>query len=119
MSGDEFATRSRQEIGKRVDGLLARVGHDFSETPKASTSKPKFFFAPEDVAAILAALKERLPGEYNSIVPRAEKICAHRFDLLGYHDLDYGREIDWSLDRLHGKRAPKKLFYKIRYLDFG
>lgn len=119
MSGDEFATRSRQEIGKRLDGLLAHISHDFSETPRASTSKPKFFFAPEDVGAILGALKERFPDEYNSIIPRAEKICAHHFDLLGYRDLDYGEEIDWSLDRVHGKRAPKELFYKIRYLDFS
>ena len=119
MSGDEFVTRSRQEIGKRVDGLLARVGHNFPETPQASTSTPKFFFNTQDVPAIFAALKERLPDQYKSIVPRAEKICAHRFDLLGYRGLDYGKNIDWSLDRVHGKRAPKKLFYNIRYLDFG
>lgn len=118
MSGDEFVTRSRQELGKRIDGVLAGVGHDFSETPRATTSKPKFFFGPEDVPAILAFLKQRLPDAYSQIVPRAERICAHRFDLLGYRDLDYGKEIDWSLDRVHGKRAPRKPFYKLHYLDF-
>ena len=118
MSSDEFVTRSRQELGKRIDGVLARAGQDFSETPRAASSKLKFFFDPEDVPGILSLLKQRLPDEYNQIVPRAERICTHHFDLLGYRDLDYGREIDWSLDRVHGKRAPGKLFYKLPYLDF-
>lgn len=118
MSGDEFVTRSRQELGKRIDGVLARTGHDFSETPRTTSSQPKFFFDPEEVPAILAILKQRLPDEYNQIVFRAERFCQHRFDLLGFRDLDYGKEIDWSLDRVHGKRAPSELFYRIRYLDF-
>lgn len=118
MSADEFVTRSQQELGRRIDGALARVGHDFSEAPRTTNSKPKFFFEAEEVPAILSLLKQRLPDQYNQIVARAERICEHRFDLLGYRDLDYGREIDWSLDRVHGKRAPRKAFYKIRYLDF-
>ena len=118
MSGDEFVTRSRQELGKRVDGVLARVGKNFSETPRAISSKPSFFFDSEAVPSILAILKQRFPREHGQIVARAERICEHRFDLLGYRDLDYGKEIDWSLDRVHGKRAPKKPFHKLRYLDF-
>ena len=119
MNRDEFFTRSRQEIGKRLDGALAKVGYDFSEVPRTTGTGPKFFFDPQDVPAILALLQQRLPGEYNQIVPRAERICARHFDLLGYRDLDYGKSIDWSLDRVHGKRAPHKLFYKLRYLDFA
>lgn len=118
MSGNEFVTRARQEVGKRIDGALARAGRDFSVTPQATTSKPKFFFESEEVPAILELLKQRLPREYSEIVPRAERICEHRFDLLAYHDLQYGKEIDWSLDRVHGKRAPRAVFYKISYLDF-
>lgn len=118
MSADEFVTRSRQELGKRIDGWLARLGHDFSEPPRAASSKPKFFFDPEDVPAILAVLKQRLPAEYDQIVSRAERICTHHFDLLGYRDLEYGKNIDWNRDRVHGKRAPRKLFYKVQYLEF-
>ena len=32
--------------------------------------------------------------------------------------MDYGRPIDWHRDAVHGKRAPRKPFYKIRYLDY-
>jgi hypothetical protein len=48
----------------------------------------------------------------------AEKICRHRFDLLGYEDLDFGTPIDWHFDPVHGKRAPRKPWYRISFLDF-
>ena len=51
-------------------------------------------------------------------VAEAEKICQHRFDLLGYADLDFGSPIDWHLDPVHHKRAPRKPWYKIPFLDF-
>ncbi len=119
MSGDEFVSRSRQELGKRIDGVLSRVGNDFSETPRISGSIPRFLFRSEEVPDILSLLRQRLPDEYNRIITRAERICVYRFDLLGYENLDYGEEIDWHLDRVHGKRAPRKMFYKMRYLDFA
>jgi hypothetical protein len=49
----------------------------------------------------------------------AERICAHRFDLLGYKGLDFGAPIDWHFDPVHGKRAPRKPWYQIPYLDFA
>ncbi len=60
-----------------------------------------------------------MPQQVETIVKRAEKICGHRFDLLGYEDLDYGRKIDWHSDRVHGKRAPRDLWFNIRYTDFS
>jgi Heparinase II/III-like protein/Heparinase II/III N-terminus len=119
MSGDELLTRSRQEAGKRIDRALGLARWKFSEKPLPSEAAPHFFFDDKQVPEILALLQQRVPDEYSQIVPRAERICAHRFDLLGYQGLDYGKEIDWSLDRVHGKRAPRGSFYKIRYLDFA
>src|SRR5207237_4294830 len=52
------------------------------------------------------------------ILSNAERICAHRFDLLGYEDLDYGPEIDWHLDLVHGRRGPRRPWFQISYLDF-
>ena len=60
-----------------------------------------------------------MPEQVEAITKNAEKICEHRFNLLGYEDLDYGREIDWHLDRVHGKRAPRDLWFKVKYLDFA
>src|SRR5947209_8346205 len=52
------------------------------------------------------------------IVSQAEKICAHHFDLLGYEGLEYGAEINWHKDVVHDKEAPRKPFFKMKYLDF-
>jgi hypothetical protein len=49
----------------------------------------------------------------------AEKICRHRFDLLGYADLDFGSPIDWHFDPVHQKRAARKPWYQVPFLDFN
>src|SRR5580698_1503408 len=53
-----------------------------------------------------------------SSLAAAEKIRQHRFDLLGYKDLDFGTPIDWHFDPVHHKRAPRKPWYQIPILDF-
>ena len=121
MSGEEWVDRVRQHATARVDALRYRMGGRFAVGVRADGDrKPaRFFFAKGDVDHICALLKQRLPEETEQIVRRADKICEHRFDLLGYEDLDYGAEIDWHCDRVHGKRAPGKPFHQIRYLDFA
>jgi hypothetical protein len=49
---------------------------------------------------------------------QAEKLCQHRFDLLGYKDLDFGTPIDWHFDPVHNKRAPRQPWYQVPFLDF-
>jgi len=120
MDGAERRERLRQEFAKRQDSLLAQLGYDFGRKAQREPAgkEGSFFFAPDSVDSIVALLRQRLPGQTQQIVLQAEKICRHRFDLLGYTDLDYGRPIDWHLDAVHGKRARRRAFYKVRYLDF-
>jgi hypothetical protein len=47
-----------------------------------------FFFSADSVDPILALLRQRVPGRIEEIINQAEKICRHRFDLLGYEDLE-------------------------------
>lgn len=47
---------------------------------------------------------EAAPG--NEIVPRADEIAAHRFDLLGSGATDLGPTIDWHADFKTGRRWP-------------
>jgi hypothetical protein len=121
MERAELADRIRQEFQKRADVILFGLGLDPSrgELGRAEVGSRKFFFRSEDIPQRMNALRERMPQQAETIVQRAEKICQHRFDLLGYQDLDYGREIDWHSDRVHGKRAPRDLSFKVRYLDFN
>ncbi len=120
MHRGELRDRLRQELGKRQDGLLAKVGYDFGRHIRRSwrSRGGNFFFGPGDVAGRLDLLRQRVPEQADAIVRQAEKILQHRFDLLGYNDLAYGSPIDWHLDLVHGKRAPRKLFYRVGYLDF-
>jgi len=120
MERAELRDRLRQELGKRQDGILSLLGFDLAGGSRNSSAAKRgnFFFGPDSVDGLLGLLGQRLPGQAERIVQQAGKICRHRFDLLGYEDLDYGKVIDWHLDPVHGKRAPQKLFYKVRYLDF-
>ncbi len=121
MDRAEIADRIRQELQKRADAILFGLGIDpsRSEVRRAEGGSRRFFFRSEDIPRWMDLLRERMPQQAETIIQHAEKICRHRFDLLGYEDLDYGREIDWHLDRVHGKRAPRDLWFKIRYLDFA
>ena len=121
MGVAEIADRIRQELGKRVDAVSVGLGFDpcHGAVRRAKPGSPRFFFAGEDVPQIIGLMRKRMPEQVDAITKSAEKICEHRFDLLGYQDLDYGREIDWHLDAVHGKRAPGDLWFKIKYLDFA
>jgi hypothetical protein len=120
MDRTELLDRSRQELAKRGDAVLSRFGFNFTRrlVRAANARAGWFFFAPESVVSLLKLLRQRLPQQADLIVRQADKICRHQFDLLGYENLEYGNPIDWHLDLVHGKRAPKKAFYRIRYLDF-
>ena len=120
MDQDERRDRLRQELAKRQDGLLARLGSDFARNERTSGAvrAGKFFFRADGVDPILQLLNQRLPDRVEQILQQSEKILQHRFDLLGYKDLAYGSPIDWHLDIVHGKRAPRKAFHQVGYLDF-
>ncbi len=120
MDRAEIADRVRQRVRSRLDWFRYKTGGDFALaiSPVASGPDPQFFFAPNAVSSLCARLRELLPETAQQIVERAERICQHRFDLLGYDSIDYGAKIDWHADRVHGKRAPRKPWFQIRYLDF-
>src|SRR5579863_3191070 len=120
MDRDELLDRLRQYVTARADWLRYGGVRQFPGDGAAANGRAEghFFFSPADVPALCALLKKILPAEADATVLRAEKICHHRFDLLGFENLDYGVEIDWHLDVVHGKRAPRKAWFKINYLDF-
>jgi hypothetical protein len=120
----EFCFRGTQELQNRWDGLLYRLGRLKSADANSQSSARlpaalRFFFSAVDLPMLVEILQQRFPTAADDIVAQAERICAHQFDLLGYKNLDLGPNIDWHLDAVHGKRAPRTLWYKVPYLDFG
>jgi hypothetical protein len=119
MDRHELLDRLRQYVTARADVLLYRGGGALEDATIAEPEPTRhFFFTSADVASLCVLLKQSFRSRAENIVLQAEKICRHRFDLLGYQDLDYGAEIDWYCDVVHGKRAPRKPWFKIKYLDF-
>ena len=121
MDREEIADRSRQFLLARADLLRYRFGHDFarkSHEVGSGSALGRFFFTRDELPAICDLLKAEFPAQVEAIVACAHRIRDHRFDLLGYENLDYGTPIDWHLDVVHGKRAPRTPWFKIRYLDF-
>ena len=118
MDRAEIADRVRQQARARVDYVRYKAGADFATELQSAASTPRFFFSPDAVPALCLKLRQRFPQTAEQIVQRAERICGHRFDLLGYESVDYGVDIDWHCDRVHGKRAPRKPWFRVKYLDF-
>jgi Heparinase II/III-like protein/Heparinase II/III N-terminus len=121
MDGAELLDRARQETSKRVDVTLGSLAYEFAagEVNGGCPDALRFFFTSESVGSVLALLHDRFPKRVEEIVQSAFRCCAHRFDLLGYSDVDYGERIDWHRDPVHDKRAPLLPFFRVPYLDYG
>ena len=120
MDHHELLDRLRQYLTARADALRYGCGRNFAGNSQVGPAGPegRFFFGPTEVPSLCALLKQVLPSQADDIVFRAEKICRHQFDLLGYENLDFGAKIDWQCDVVHGKRGPRRPWFKVKYLDF-
>ena len=120
MSWDELETRLRQEVSKRLDVTLSRIGLQPGGNGfrLSSTERGNFFFTPLEVSQRVGLLREHLPQQAAKIVADADQIRSHRFRLLGYRDISYGAEIDWHLDAVHQLRSPLIPWFKIDFLNF-
>ena len=102
----------------RTLARLARMGPDEIRV-RAQQALSKRWGRPPAFEAISCAAEPLFPDfPIPYPLPQAEKICRHRFDLLGYKDLDFGSPIDWHFDPVHHKRSPRKPWYQIPFLDF-
>jgi hypothetical protein len=121
MSRAELADRLRQQTTARLDFWSHKAGAGVKPRFRSlvAGAAPQFFFSPEQVPELCSCLRQLFPDTARQIIQRAERISEHRFDLLGHEALDYGAEIDWHSDRVHGKRAPLKPWFQINYLDFA
>ncbi len=120
MTPDELRTRGAQALTQRWDVFRCRLGRPPAPAIRTAGAHrdPRFFFASQEVPVLIELLRERLPGYAPRTIERADRICEHRFDLLGFEDLRYGPEIDWHLDIVNGRRAPLCPWYKVPSGDF-
>jgi len=121
MEWEEVRTRLEQQVHKRSDLLRHRLGINPStiRLNASATLNANFFFPGSEAAERAALVRRHLPDAAAEIGREADEICQHHFRLLGYDNLDYGADIDWHLDRVHGKRAPLDPWFKIPFLQFA
>jgi hypothetical protein len=69
---------------------------------------PAFLPGFEDAAGTTAALQRNLfPTETRRLIESARLITsAHRWSLLGFDEMDFGKQIDWNRDPLSGRVWP-------------
>jgi Heparinase II/III-like protein/Heparinase II/III N-terminus len=82
-----------------------------------SRTEPSFFTSFQELETTAAAFKSRWPATVQQLIDKADRICAGRFDLLGYKNLNFGDPIDWQFEPLTGKRIPLLHWSKLDYLD--
>jgi Heparinase II/III-like protein/Heparinase II/III N-terminus len=120
MTGLEVLTRARQGFMKRWDYMIpADLRKTLRDGDPESIRTARFFFDPSELRPIIELMRQLMPEQAVLIQEHSEQICQHRFALLGYENLDYGPKIDWHLDVVNGKRAPRKAWFKVPYLNFG
>lgn len=84
-----------------------------------SESHPKFFILPQEKDGLVNTLRRLCPSAEEQIVQAADKVCAHRFDLLGSGECWLGEHIDWQIDFKTGYRwDPKTYYLDIRYAQY-
>jgi hypothetical protein len=121
MDWREAGFRLRQTLGNRWDYLCCyRLGLTTDLTPlpaKAVPESAQFFVSQDELLEIAASIRAFMPQAAEETIEQAQRICAHRFDLLGFENLDFGDPIDWHFDPVHNKRAPLRPWYQIPFLN--
>ena len=75
---------------------------------------PSFRLKDLTIEIFLEKFGEEIKKHY---IEKAEKAVNGRFDLLGYQNLNFGKEIDWHFEPISGKTSPLKHWKQFDELD--
>lgn len=119
----ELICRGRQETFKWVDRVRFAPMPE-SEWDRASgrlerfvSNAAKHFFAGVFDPQVPENLEIAHAEGCQSILIAAHHASHRRFDLLGYRALEFGDPVDWHLDVVAGRRAPRVHWSRIDPLD--
>lgn len=126
----EVAGRSRQEAAKLFDRLTwnERTTEPIAvleeHAPSLASDTAVLQFLRGDAPARFfagieepARVGELFPGHREAVIKHADASLRNRFDLLGYRTLWFGDPIDWHLDPVWSRRAPRAHWTQIDPLD--
>lgn len=76
-----------------------------------------FFGSFSNRETTITEFRRRWPAAEKKIVAQADRIVDGHFDLLGFSDLSFGNPINWHLEPVSGKSAPRVHWSRLNYLD--
>ncbi len=118
MGPVEISTRARQEISKWSDRHLSSIRSEQPlRLPEARLLPSPVFPTGAVHDRTPSILDERELEHRHRVLATSEAILSRRFDLLGYRGLSFGDPVDWHLDPVSGRRAPRRHSSLIDPLD--
>ncbi|MBI1749150.1 MAG: alginate lyase family protein [Acidobacteria bacterium] len=84
----------------------------------AARATPQFYFRGSDRKKLRAAYERHFPRKIEQIRAEADAICAHRFRIFAYPEVQCGAGIPWRRDLVHGKETGLEHWSTQPYLDF-
>jgi hypothetical protein len=116
MSLPEIVGRSRQQT--RV--WLERTGIADPGRRRSQRYPTRDQFFATASSRFFSGVTQPPPFQTRSVrqmIVEAERLCEHRFTLLGHHELMFGDPLDWHLDPISGRRSPLVHWSRLDPLD--
>ncbi len=129
MPLSEIAGRTRQETAKFIDRVTGNDRIDATAILLARAplladpvvalkilrkTAPSRFFAGAENPSWIGQL---LPEHRSAVLRSVDSSMQNRFNLLGYRTLWFGDPIDWQLDPVSSRRAPRQHWTTLNPLD--
>ena len=80
----------------------------------------RFALDPASCGQLPAEIRGRWPAAVADATSRADGVIAGHYDVLGYKRLSWAADdggVDWYLDPVTGRRAPRRFWADVPYLD--
>ena len=88
---------------------------------RAFRARPRrFVLDPTTAPELRREILDRWPDAAADASERGERVLAGRYDVFGYRDLSFNganSRVDWHLDPVHDRRAPRRFWADVPYLD--
>ncbi|HEX9426046.1 MAG TPA: alginate lyase family protein [Pyrinomonadaceae bacterium] len=80
-------------------------------------NEPRFFASFDSKEQTLSEFRHRWPETEQEIINAANRISEGVFSVLGLRELNLGKNIDWHLEPMSGKRTPLCHWSQLNFLD--
>jgi hypothetical protein len=97
----------------KIDGSSEDVARHF-----LGRERPYFFWSEKELAEIIERIRNIFPNSIENTIAEANRICKHKFDLLGSGEKDLGENINWHQDFKSGFAWKRKFYMDIEKIIF-